>query len=238
MIDAKPRVKAIADPEKNRLIITMAGHIDEKSIIKLCTEVRACITELKQGFEVINDLSQCSFIHQTGLPVYKKIIDYLILNKVGEIIRIIDKDNISCKQIKRLSEKANCYKPIYAKAHKEAVENFKSVFKRDAIRFIIHKLSFEYEIRKKIGKGVVTDISTSGCAIESPTIPLSPRSRPVIILNFDTYDTLPATFRLHSTVTRANDKMFAVKFTNLDDEIKEQLYKRFAYEITRSVYLP
>jgi len=238
MIDSKPRCKAAIDIEKNRLIITMAGHVDEKSITKLCVDVRSCVTELKQGFEVINDLSQCSFIHLTGLTIYKKMIDHIIFNRAGEMIRIIDDNNISSKQVKRLSEKINCYKPIYAKNHKEAVENLESVFRRKSIRFSIHKLNFEYEVRKKIGKGILTDISTSGCAIESPTINLSPRSKPLITLNFDNHETLPSVFTLRSTVVRSGENMFAVKFTNLEDELKEQLYKRFIYEVTRSVYVP
>ena len=238
MIDSKPRCKAAIDIEKNRLIITMAGHVDEKSITKLCVDVRSCVAELKRGFEVINDLSQCSFMHLAGLTIYKKMIDHIILNRAGEMIRIIDDYNISSKQVKRLSEKINCYKPIYAKNYKESVENLESVFKRKSIRFSIHKLNFEYEVRKKIGKGILTDISTSGCAIESPTINLTSRSKPLITLNFDKHETLPSVFTLKSTVVRSSENMFAVKFTNLEDGLKEQLYKRFIYEVTRSVYVP
>ena len=166
------------------------------------------------------------------------MIDHIIFNRAGEMIRIIDDYNISYKQVKRLSEKINCYKPIYAKNYKESVENLESVFKRKSIRFSIHKLNFEYEVRKKIGKGILTDISTSGCAIESPTINLTSRSKPLITLNFDKHETLPSVFTLSSSVVRAGENMFAVKFTNLEDELKEQLYKRFIYEVTRSVYVP
>ena len=238
MIDAKPRCKAVADIEKNRLVITMAGHVDEKSITKLCSEVRYCVTELKQRFEVIIDLTQCSFIHLAGLTIYKKIIDCLILNKVGEMIRIIDDDNISTRQIKRLSEKVNCYKPVYAKSNKEAIDTFKYVFKRKEIRFQIHKLKIEYESRGKTGIGVIADISSTGCAVESHNIILAPRTKPVIILTFDNHETIQSKFRLNSTVVRSDEKMFAVKFSNIDHELKEQLYKRLAYEVTRSVYLP
>jgi len=238
MIDAKPRCKAVADIEKNRLVITMAGHVDEKSITKLCHDVRSCVTELNQGFEVINDLSQCSFIHLTGLTIYKKIIDCLILNKVGEMIRVIDNDNISSRQIKRLSEKVNCYKPAYAKSNKEAIDTLKYVYKRKEIRFQIHKLKIEYESHGKTGTGVIADISTIGCAVESHNIILEPRTKPVISLTFDNNETIQSNFILNSTVLRSDEKMFAVKFSNLDSELKEQLYRRLAYEVTRSVYLP
>ena len=238
MIDAKPRCKAVADIEKNRLVITMAGHVDEKSITKLCHDVRSCVTELKQGFEVINDLSQCSFIHLTGLTIYKKIIDCLILNKVGEMIRVIDNNNISSRQIKRLSEKINCYKPAYAKSNKEAIDTLKYVYKRKEIRFQIHKLKIEYESHGKTGIGVIADISTIGCAVESHNIILEPRTKPVISLTFDNNETIQSNFILNSTVLRSDEKMFAVKFSNLDSELKEQLYRRLAYEVTRSVYLP
>lgn len=238
MIDSKPKIKAVVDTENNRLFITMSGNIDDKSMIKLCSEVRLCVTGLKRGFEVINDISQCNLIHITALQKYKKIIDYLILNNSGEMIRIIDNNNISTRQIKKLSENTNCYKPIYAKNNKEAVEKLELLKKRNGIRFNINKLFIELKLDAKLAKGSIIDISTSGCSIASTCGFLTTGSEPIIILTFDKHDNFASIFKIKSTVVRADNNSLAVQFSGLEDERKEYLYKRIAYEVTRSTYSP
>lgn len=91
MSSSTAQVKAKVNVAKNRLYVTIAGPIDAKMLDKLYTEIRFCVADLKPGFQVLSDISQCQIIYVTGLPVYKKIIDYLIAQRVGEIVRIVKK---------------------------------------------------------------------------------------------------------------------------------------------------
>lgn len=120
MVNGKPLAKADANIKKNRLLVTIAGNVDGKSLEKLYTDIRFCVADLKEGFEVVSDISRCNLIYITGMPVYKKIIDFLIANKVGAIVRIIKKDNVSFRQLVNFSEKIHCYRSIYADNKEDA----------------------------------------------------------------------------------------------------------------------
>ncbi|MBM9537604.1 hypothetical protein [Desulfobulbus alkaliphilus] len=89
MADYKSKVKAVADIAKNRLYLTLSGNIDAKALNVLYTDVRFCVADLQPGFIVIDDTSDCNLMYLSGLPIYKKIMDYLVVNKVGEIIRVV-----------------------------------------------------------------------------------------------------------------------------------------------------
>ena len=106
-MDLKPKVKATADIKKNRLTITMSGNVDGKTLEKLYTDIRFCVCDLSKGFEVINNISQCNILYISSLPVYKKIIDYLISCNVGEIVRVAKDDHVSYKQIVNIFKNTN-----------------------------------------------------------------------------------------------------------------------------------
>ena len=233
-MDSKPRVKATANISKNRLTISISGNVDSKSLEKLYTDIRFCVADLKKGFEVIKDISQCNILYINSFPIYKKIMDYLIASNVGEIVRIKRNGNVSYKQLLNFTDKIHCYKTIYAESEEEAEEKLNLLLKRDGVRFKIDTLRFEYQVNNSKGKGNIIDISTSGCAIHSPTIPLAKDTEISITLNFDEYNTFASTFSIKAKVVRANDEIFAVQFLDSDDEQKDQLYKRLAYEVKRS----
>ena len=235
-VNVKPRIKATANIAKNRLHITMSGNIDSKSLEKLYTDIRFCVADLKKGFEVISDISQCNILYVSSFPNYKKIIDYLIANNVGEIVRIIRNANISYKQILKFSEKIDCYKTIYVESDKEAEDKLQLLIKRNGVRFKIDNLFFEYTVKDSPGKGRIIDISTSGCAVDSPTQPLIIDTEIVVIIKFSEHDTLLSTFTIKAKVVRVDDQRSAIQFIDLDDDHKNQLYNRLAYEVSRSTY--
>ena len=101
----------------------------------------------------------------------------------------------------------------------------------------IDNLFFEYDVNGSKGKGHIIDISTSGCAVDSLTIPLQNDAEILITLNFDEHPPLSSIFTIKAHVVRANDQVFATQFLDFDDEHKEQLYKRVAYEVSRSTHL-
>lgn len=235
--DPKPVVKAKANIKKNRLHVTISGNIDSKSLEKLYTEVRFCVADLKKGFEVISDISQCNLLYISGLPIYKKIIDYLIANNVGEIVRVIKNDNISFKQIVNFSDKIQSIKPIYVANKEEAEVKLEQCIKRDGIRFHLNNLLLQYEFNDAVGNGIVVDISVSGCAVESSSIPLAADDLINLVITFDPHDTLVSDFQLKARVVRVTDKHFAAQFLDLDEGQKEQLYKRLAYEVSRVSFM-
>ncbi|WP_319585837.1 PilZ domain-containing protein [uncultured Desulfobulbus sp.] len=234
MANAKPLAKAEANIKKNRLHITISGNIDIKSLEKLYTEIRFCVADLKKGFEVISDISQCNLLYISSLPVYKKIIDFLIAKNIGEVVRIIKKDNISYKQIVNFSEKIHCYRAVYAENKEDAEKKLECLIKRDGIRFPLNNVLFHYERNNEAGSGRIVDISISGCAVESATLPLAENDAIGIIITFDKHETLPSEFHLKACVVRRGEHLFAARFIDVDDERKAKLYQRLAYEVGRS----
>ena len=185
MADCKPKIKAVSNIQKNRLYVTISGNITIKLLEKLYTDIRFCVADLNPGFNVISDISQCNIIYITSLPIYKKIIQYLIDKKLGNIARIIKEENIGCKQILNFTENIQCYKIMYAHSVNEAEEMIENSIARDGIRFKLNGPLVEYNINNESGRGSIVDISVSGCAVESATIPISPGAEIPICINFD-----------------------------------------------------
>lgn len=229
----KPKIIAMADMAKNRLYLTISGNIDRKSLEKLYTDIRFCVCDIQPGFDVIENTSECNLLYVTSLPVYKKIIDYLISKKVGRVIRILKNESIFRTQFINFSQKIQCYKAMYAQGIEEAEEKLKISERRNGLRFKLYGPMMEFRAKEAYGKGFLIDISTSGCAIESPTLQLPIDTEILLTLIFDKHDTLTSTFRIDAKVVRVNDDMFAAQFLNFND--KEQLYQRLAYEVGRTM---
>lgn len=237
MTPVKPQIKARAIVKKNRLHVTIAGNIDSKSLERLYTEIRFCVADLTKGFEVISDISQCNLLYISGLPIYKKIVDFLIAHRVGTIVRIIKNNNVSFKQIVNFSEKIHCYRTIYAESSEEAEQKLEHLIKRDGLRFRLNHILLQYEIGEAVGNGSLVDISVSGCAVESTTVPLAENDEIAINIQFDAHDTLPSQFQIKARVVRLGEQQFAAQFLDLDEDHREQLYKRLAHEVSRIPFL-
>jgi len=237
MVDCKPKIKAAADIKRNRLYLTLAGNIDSTHMEKLYTDIRFCVADLKNGFDVIKNISQCNMLYISSFPVYKKIIDFLIANKVGEVVRVTRNGNVSCKQLLNFSEKIQCYKTIHADDEIEADEKLNNLIKRDGIRFKVGKVAMEYTHAGEIGSGGVLDISTSGCAVNTPTLMVAVHAEIVIKLKFDQHENMQSDLSVKARVVRVDDDIFAVHFYDFDDLNQEQLYQRLAYEVRQNTPL-
>ena len=139
--EQKP-VKVTADLKKNRLYMTVAGNINAKMLQKLYTDIRFCVADLKEGFEVLSDVSQCNILYVTGMSTYKKIIDFLIDNQVGVIVKIINDDNLSYKQLANffriISDEDSRYeqlpnRTLYAHSQEEAEQKIEEFAKQRGI---------------------------------------------------------------------------------------------------------
>jgi PilZ domain len=224
-------LKVRADIAKNRMHLTLSGNIKKESLTGFYTDIRFCVGDLKPGFDVIVDARLCNLFQISSFPIYKKIIDYLISKKVGEVIRVVKADTISRNQYLNFSKKIQSYKPIYATSIEEAEEILKKLCRRNGMRFQLHGLLVSYQTDQESGKGVLINISTSGCAIESPTLPLPIDTEITIILTFKGHARLSSSFNIKAKIVRTDEEMFAAQFLDLDDVRKDLLYQRLTHEV-------
>ena len=234
---ANSKAKATANIKKNRIYITIAGNADSKALEQLYTDIRFCVADLKPGFEVVSDISQCNLIYLGGFPIYKKIIDYLIAHNVGEIIRIIKNDNISFKQIVNFSEKIHCYRTIYADNKEQAEAKLEQLIKRAGIRLHVNPVACSYELNGTSVPGNLADISVSGCAFMTDAVLPPIEAAITVTLTFSPHESFCADFHLAAKVVRHQGQLFAVQFHNLDQEDKQALYKRLAHEINQVSFI-
>lgn len=232
-MSSKAKVKAVADIANNRLYLTISGNVDVKTLNALYTDIRFCVADLQPGFIVIDDSSECNLMYLNGLPVYKKIMSYLVANKVGEIVRVV-RETICHKQILNLSDKIQSYKTMYAAQLGEVEKKLEATSRRNGIRFKLSGPSIEYTINDQKHSGTLLDLSISGCAIDvEGTVPAVAQELTITLL-FDKHEGHPSHFQIKARVVRATGSIFAVQFLDLDDERQEQLYQRFAYEVGRN----
>lgn len=97
--------KVTADLKKNRLIITLVGVISVEGLQEVYTEIRFCVADLKPGFCVINDMTQCRVGQLAALGTFGKVREYLNSHDVGTVIRVVKKKQIVFNQISRVIDK-------------------------------------------------------------------------------------------------------------------------------------
>ena len=229
-------LKVKADISKNRLYFTIAGQAVKKEMDKLYTDVRFCVADLKPGFDVISDLSECNIGYLSSVPTFRKIMNFLITKEVGEVVRIINGKSLILKQVLNLSSRICGYKPIYVSTLEEAEEKLEKSIKRKGIRFHVNHLPAEYISNDVNGKGNIHDLSISGCAIESATLPVSTHDEISIKIEFRQQDVPSEEFIVKARVVRTQgDNIFAVEFKDLDEEIKDRLWKCLIAETQREI---
>lgn len=159
-------MRARANIVENRLYLDFNGVVSSNKMEALYTDIRFAVADLSPGFDVISDYSGCRVLQLDSLPPLKKIIGFLIENGLGEVARIITRDQVSYKQILNLNVRVQGYKPIYAVSLDEAEEKLNDVTRRNGVRVHLHDVLIEYDAKSHKGSGRVVDISISGCAIE------------------------------------------------------------------------
>jgi hypothetical protein len=114
----------VVDTEKNRLTMSLAGTVCKEEIERIYADLLVCVPELTPGFNVVTNLTQCKVGHLSGLTAFKQIMEYLIENKVGKIVRVVGKAKIVFNQISRITEHLQGYKVVYVSTLREAEEEF------------------------------------------------------------------------------------------------------------------
>lgn len=234
MVDQRrPKVKG--DIKKNRLYITLSGDISKTVLEKVYTEVRFCVVDLKPGFDVITDLSLCTFGHLGGTSILRKIMDYLVTNQVGQVVRVLGKKSLLFKQAIRFATIFQGYSSAYVTTLEEAEDKLINFAKRNGLRFHMPQQQIEYRMNQEEGKGYIVDISISGCAVQAATIPLTIGMEIPLTIPFYQEHEAPTSFTIAAKVVRTQNDMFAVQFLDLDDDQRRELYECLAYEARREI---
>lgn len=230
------KLTATTDLKKNRLYFTVTGEVTRKELDRFYTDVRFCVADLQQGFDLIAIYSDCRLAHLSALPTFKKITNFLITNGVNEVVRILPEKCTFVKQALNITARMQGYKPIYASSLKEAEELLDSINKRKGLRFHLNQFPLEYQLDETTQHGYIKDISISGCAVLSSDTPeLSINKEVKIKISFDNAESGQETFEIMSSVIRVEDDSFAVQFTELEREREELLFKYLAQECHRSI---
>jgi hypothetical protein len=221
----KQKSKVKADIKRNRLYITLPSIVNKEEIQKIYTDVRFSVADLKPGFDVITDLTHCTVGHLNGLSTLRKIMDYLVTNEMGRVIRIVGNMNVILKQLLGIASKFQTYIPIYVNTHEEAEEELMRPVKPKGLRFQLNDRQITYSVDQTEGTGCLVDISVSGCAVQEPTVALSVGAGiSMAIPLYHEQDAL-SSFAVTAKVVWVEGNKFAVQFLDLDDDQQAVLYK-------------
>lgn len=230
----KLKSKVTADLKKNRLYITVSSTATQTELKKVYTDVRFCVADLKPGFDVISDISGCTLGHLSGINIFKKIMEYLIVNKVGRVVRVVVGTNIILKQLLAAAAIFQSYKPIYVASLQEAEELLLEPVEPEALCFQINRRQVEYSGDAANENGQLLDISTKGCTVQGPTAALSIDQHLSMTLSlYRDQDELSALAMKAKVVSVAEDR-FAVEFSDVDQELKQALYQCLVNEACRT----
>jgi hypothetical protein len=224
------KLKATANITKNRLYITIAGKLTKENLDKLYTDIRFCVADLTPGFDVVNDISECTLAALSGIPTFKKITNHLITSRVGKIIRVIDEQKTVVKQVINFASKVQGYSVIYVNSLEEAENKLVESQQREGLRFYLHSQPVKYTLGEAEGDGYISDISTSGCAIKSATLLPAVDDSISFATTFNKQENLIENFEILARVARVEEESFSIKFETLDDKQKESLWERLVHE--------
>lgn len=221
---------AKADVKQNRLYIKIARKIHKQDLNSLYTDIRFSVADLSPGFNVITDLSECTIASLNGVSTFRKISNFLIENRVGTVVRIMNDKSILFRQFVNFSARSQGYMPIIVSTLNEAESQIEATAERSGSRFRLHQQTAEFHGTSAHGTGLIVDISTSGCAIKTEAASPKVGDEISVIISFSSSEDLISDFKVDAKVIKVDDDWFAVQYTSLDEELKEQLWHRLVYE--------
>ncbi len=77
------------DPAKNRLYLSLQGHLPEATTLKAVDEIIACVSDLKPGFTVVSDVATFEPATPKGAEDIKQAQAFLARNGLGRVVRVI-----------------------------------------------------------------------------------------------------------------------------------------------------
>ena len=222
--------KVVVNIKKNRLIITVAEKVTPKNINSLYTEIRFCVADLKPGFDVITDLSACTLAALSGFPTFRKISNHLIISKVGRVIRVIDETKIIKKQLANVVARSQSYRVEIFNSLEDAEEYLSKSDESKELSFRLREPLVEYVCNEDQGTGTVAFLSIRECKVSPATLPLEIGSKITLAIKFDHHEDLIGHFETPAEVTLSEDNGFGARFEDVDEVMKDQLWKRLVHE--------
>ncbi len=222
---------AKVDLKNNRLYLKFSGSVSRKELDKLYTDVRFAVADLLPGFSVINDLTECSLCHISGISIYRKISKYLINNGVRDVVRIINSDSLVLKQFLNFASRFAEYIPVYVSTIQEAEEQLDKSEEKNRLSFHFASPPLaKYFSNNAKGEGSILNISTSGCKVSSTTFPPSIDQEIDLVITFNANGTALKTFSSKAYVVRVDSDGFAVEYRNFTEKKKEELWQDLLQE--------
>lgn len=86
--------KVVTTIGDNKITISFFGIITSRELGSIYTDVRFGVADLKPGFNVLADFTDCKFLYLNGLITFRKIFSFLLPSECGEMIRIIDHNRV------------------------------------------------------------------------------------------------------------------------------------------------
>ncbi len=231
MTEIKKTLQVVPDIRKNKLHFTIAGNVSKKDLEALYIEERFIVADLQPGFNVIADLSGCSFVHLNGISTFRKAINYLITNGAENIVWVAAPESVFYRQVMNAAQVISGYKPIYAATEEEAEEKLGKAAKRNGLRFHLNEFPVVYRLNDLSGQSDLVDISTSGCSVKSATQIPSVNEEIILIFNFQLQDIQPNIFKIKAKVVRVEGDNFATVFIDLEKDDQDQLWKCLIAEL-------
>jgi len=235
MTSRKNTLKVRVDIKRNRLYCSIVGKISKSDMENFYTDVRFGVADLKPGFDVITDLTNCNFGHLAAIPAFRKVTHYLAGKGVGEVVRVVNPKSMIYRQAMNFASRAQGYKPVYVSTLQEAEEFLNHPEKRNGLRFSLLNTDIHFATETLSAVGKLIDISTSGCAVrtdaERPLVGQKLR----ISISLADQKSGSRTFEMGAEVSKVLDQGFAVVFIDVEDSEKEQLWECLVFESKRDV---
>ncbi len=235
MSGSENSLKVRVDIPKNRLYCAIAGKITSDALTEFYTDIRFGVADLRAGFDVVTDLTQCQLSHLAAIPTFRKIMHYLAGRGVREVVRVVNRESMVFRQAMNITSRFQGYKPVYVDTLSEADELLDKANARNGLRFQLLKTEAVYETEEVTNVGRILDISVTGCAI------LTQGNIPAVgqTLRIKIALTAPKAadrmFELDAEVVRPIIDGFAVTFQELEDTTKKQFLECLVHELKRDV---
>ena len=120
-MSVQQKSKVVVDTERNCLHITITANISKAELEKIYQDIKVGVPELRGDFSVITDLSQAGIGYLDGLPALQRIMGFLVENRVGKVIRIVERKKALFQQLSHLPEQSLGYSPVYVETLDEAM---------------------------------------------------------------------------------------------------------------------
>ena len=92
-----------SDPEKNRLYITLAGHLESSERQQAAKVYLAALKELRPGFDIINDLTALHPTDKDGIQELIRLQSATRIKGLRTVIRVA-RIPITRRQLERVAE--------------------------------------------------------------------------------------------------------------------------------------